>query len=119
MIKGNSYIFVFSVLVLLIIVVVSTTTMIIKTLLAVITIAFLFPIIRKILLFFFIKFLLSGVNSFHSFSNRFIILDFQLQDYTLPNEIFSIKNDKISCFSIQFCFQICEIFGCKFEIFKK
>ncbi len=49
MIKGNSYILVFSVLVLLTIVLVSTTPIIIKTLLAFITIAFLFPVIRKLL----------------------------------------------------------------------
>lgn len=49
MIKGNSYILVFSMLVLLTIVLVSTTPMIIKTLLALITIAFLFPVIRKLL----------------------------------------------------------------------
>ncbi|MBT2646794.1 hypothetical protein J7E52_08670 [Bacillus sp. ISL-34] len=49
MIKGNSYILVFSVLVLLTIVIVSTTPMIIKILLAFITIAFLFPVIRKTL----------------------------------------------------------------------
>ncbi|KRF64347.1 hypothetical protein ASG99_21180 [Bacillus sp. Soil768D1] len=49
MIKGNSYILVFSVLVFLIILLVSTTPIIIKTLLVIITIGFLFPIIRKIL----------------------------------------------------------------------
>ncbi|MFJ9383746.1 hypothetical protein ACIROD_08305 [Peribacillus sp. NPDC101481] len=49
MIKGNSYILVFSMLVLLTIVLVSTTPIIIKTLLALITIAFLFPVIRKLL----------------------------------------------------------------------
>ena len=49
MIKGNSYILVFSVLVLLTIVLVSTTPIIMKTLLAFITIAFLFPVIRKLL----------------------------------------------------------------------
>ncbi|MBT2668330.1 hypothetical protein J7J00_23095 [Bacillus sp. ISL-4] len=49
MIKGNSYILVFTMLVLLTIVLVSTTPIIIKTLLALITIAFLFPVIRKLL----------------------------------------------------------------------
>ncbi|MFE4813741.1 hypothetical protein ACFQ9Y_21820 [Peribacillus simplex] len=49
MIKGNSYILVFTVLVLLTIVLVSTTPIIIKNLLALITIAFLFPAIRKLL----------------------------------------------------------------------
>ncbi|MEC0299388.1 hypothetical protein [Peribacillus frigoritolerans] len=49
MIKGNSYILVFSMAVLLTIVLVSTTPIIIKTLLAFITIAFGFPVIRKFL----------------------------------------------------------------------
>ncbi|WP_342602772.1 hypothetical protein [Peribacillus sp. FSL E2-0159] len=49
MIKGNSYNLVFSVLALLTIVLVSTTPLIIKTLLAFITIAFVFPVIRKLL----------------------------------------------------------------------
>lgn len=49
MIKGNSYILIFSVLIFSIIVLVSTTPVIIKTLLVMITIGFLFPIIRKIL----------------------------------------------------------------------
>ncbi|MGE1103206.1 hypothetical protein [Peribacillus simplex] len=49
MIKGNSYILVFTVLVLLTIVLVSNTPIIMKTLLAFITIAFLFPVIRKLL----------------------------------------------------------------------
>ncbi len=49
MIKGNSYILVFTVLVMFTIVLVSTTPIIIKTLLAFITIAFLFPVIRKLL----------------------------------------------------------------------
>ncbi|MFJ5763694.1 hypothetical protein ACIQAA_32320 [Neobacillus sp. NPDC093182] len=49
MIKGNSYILVFSVLIFLIILLVSTTPIIIKTLLIMVTIGFLFPIIRKIL----------------------------------------------------------------------
>ncbi|MDP9739426.1 UNVERIFIED_ORG: putative membrane channel-forming protein YqfA (hemolysin III family) [Bacillus sp. B2I3] len=47
MIKGNSYILVFSMAVLLTIILVSTTPIIIKTLLAFITIAFVFPVIRK------------------------------------------------------------------------
>ncbi|MFE0507840.1 hypothetical protein ACWF7H_22520 [Peribacillus butanolivorans] len=49
MIKGNSYILVFTVLVSLIIILVSTTPIIIKTLLTVMAIAFLFPIIRRTL----------------------------------------------------------------------
>jgi hypothetical protein len=49
MIKGNSYILVFSMAVLLTIILVSTTPIIIKTLLAFITIAFVFPVIRKFL----------------------------------------------------------------------
>ncbi|MFF2457722.1 hypothetical protein [Peribacillus simplex] len=49
MIKGNSYILVFTVLVMFTIVLVSTTPIIIKTLLAFITIAFLFPVIRNLL----------------------------------------------------------------------
>ena len=48
-IKGNSYILAFSMLVMLTIVLVSTTPNIIKTLLAFITIAILFPVIRKLL----------------------------------------------------------------------
>ncbi|MEK4013373.1 hypothetical protein [Peribacillus sp. FSL M8-0224] len=47
MIKGNSYILVFSMAVLFTIILVSTTPIIIKTLLAFITIAFIFPVIRK------------------------------------------------------------------------
>ncbi|MBU8878218.1 hypothetical protein BGM26_04320 [Bacillus sp. FJAT-29790] len=47
MIKGNSYILVFSVLVFSIILLLSTTPIIIKTLLVIITIGFLFPIIRE------------------------------------------------------------------------
>ncbi|MFJ5748175.1 hypothetical protein ACIP97_06150 [Peribacillus frigoritolerans] len=47
MLKGNSYILVFSMAVLLTIILVSTTPIIIKTLLAFITIAFVFPVIRK------------------------------------------------------------------------
>lgn len=49
MIKGNSYKLVFSVVVFLIILLVSSSPVIIKTLLVMITIGFLFPIIRKIL----------------------------------------------------------------------
>ncbi|MFA1712233.1 hypothetical protein ACDX66_10995 [Peribacillus frigoritolerans] len=49
MIKGNSYILVFSMAVLLTIVLVSTTLIIIKTLLAFIAIAFVFPVMRKLL----------------------------------------------------------------------
>ncbi|WP_191274085.1 hypothetical protein [Neobacillus kokaensis] len=49
MIKGNSYILVFSVLVFFIILLVSETPIIIKTLLIIMTIGFLFPVIRKIL----------------------------------------------------------------------
>lgn len=49
MIKGNSYILVFSIAVLLTIVLVSTTPILIKTLLAFTTIAFAFPVIRKFL----------------------------------------------------------------------
>ncbi|MFJ7939146.1 hypothetical protein ACIQYG_11615 [Peribacillus sp. NPDC096622] len=49
MIKGNSYILVFSMAVLLTIVLVSSTPILIKTILAIITIAFVFPVIRKLL----------------------------------------------------------------------
>ncbi|MFJ7362914.1 hypothetical protein ACIQWQ_02190 [Peribacillus frigoritolerans] len=49
MVKGNSYILVFSMAVLLTIILVSTTPIIIKMLLAFITIAFVFPVIRKLL----------------------------------------------------------------------
>lgn len=49
MIKGNSYILIFSVLIFLIILLVSTTPVIIKTLLVIITIGFLFPVFRKLL----------------------------------------------------------------------
>ncbi len=49
MIKGNSYILIFSMAVLLTIVLVSTTPIIIKTLLAFITMAFVFPVIRKLM----------------------------------------------------------------------
>ncbi|MCK1992135.1 hypothetical protein GW626_17425 [Peribacillus muralis] len=49
MIKGNSYMLVFSMLMLLLIVLVSTTPIMIKALLAVLTIAFYFPAIRKLL----------------------------------------------------------------------
>ncbi|PLT29055.1 hypothetical protein CUU66_15515 [Peribacillus deserti] len=49
MLKGNSYILVFSVLIFLLILLASNTLLIIRTLLIVMTIGFLFPIIRKTL----------------------------------------------------------------------
>lgn len=49
MINRNSYIPIFSVLIFLIILLVSTTPVIIKTLLVILTIGFLFPVIRRIL----------------------------------------------------------------------
>ncbi|WML58561.1 hypothetical protein [Neobacillus sp. PS2-9] len=50
MIKGNSYILIFSVLIFLIILFVSTTPLIIKAILAIATIGFLFPFFRTIML---------------------------------------------------------------------
>lgn len=49
MIKGNSYILIFSALVFLIILFVSSTPILVKTLLGILTIGFLFPHIKRIL----------------------------------------------------------------------
>jgi hypothetical protein len=50
MFKGNSFILIFTVLVLLIIILVSITPLLIKTLLALVSIALLVPIFRKIMM---------------------------------------------------------------------
>ncbi|MGA9224992.1 MAG: hypothetical protein WB217_01475 [Mesobacillus sp.] len=49
MLKGNSYILIFSAIVFLIILFVSSTPILVKTLLVILTIGFLFPYIRRIL----------------------------------------------------------------------
>ncbi|MFE4133606.1 hypothetical protein [Peribacillus sp. YIM B13482] len=89
MIKGNSYILVFSVLVFLIILLVSTTPIIIKTLLVIITIGFLFPIIRNIL--FKDKFRKIKVAFYSSLSftiGFFLISMIEEQSFNLNGELF-------------------------------
>ncbi|MDF9763449.1 putative membrane channel-forming protein YqfA (hemolysin III family) [Peribacillus simplex] len=93
MIIGNSYILIFSVLVFLIILLVSTTPIIIKTLLVIITIGFLFPIIRKILFKDKFRKIKVAFYSSLSFTIGFFLISFLIsmieeQSFNLNGELF-------------------------------
>lgn len=104
MLKGNSYILVFSVFVFLIIIFVSSTPTLMKALLFMIGIGFLFPIIRKIL--FKDKFRKIKVAFYSSLTFTIGLLLFSFLSSSFGEHSFNVDGELIGFFMIVLFFSL-------------